>query len=363
VLVLGLTAAGIAAISAPFALRMRAYGETIKPRMVNEYPEAGRGGRIGSLDRPPFPPFSRAATALARESALARPESMLIPAVADPIRKNKRASFVLQTLLVLGVAGGFLRLGLASAAARRLAALALSTALGYVLADALTPNLVVPQRYVQYAIPILVPLAIAGGLFGLLPRRLREHPSPRRARIAAATVLAVATLVLVTLGPGGPLGRRPSYTLRKPEKSLYEALGKLPKDAVVAGWPVGAMNTIALATRRTPFLTRETHYPYHTEMTLLMRKRMRALIAAYFATDVAPLRRLRDEFGVTHLLLEWSRVNAASLSYFRPFNSDIERAKSAVGGRPLAVLGSEPLTGVFRDGKYGLFDLSRLPAQ
>jgi hypothetical protein len=361
-LVLALTAVAIAAMVAPFALRMRAYGETIRPSMVKEYPEAGPGGRVGGLDRPPFPPFFRALAPVVRESALARPESMLVPAVAAPIRKSGTWSFALPLLLAVGVGIGYLRLGLANAAARRLAALAVATAAGYVLANALTPNLVVPQRYVQYPVPILVPLAIAGGLYGLVPRRLREDATPRAVRIAAGSVLAVAALFLVLIGPGGPLGKRPSYTLRKPEKGLYTALKALPKSALIAGWPVGALDNIALATRRTPFLSRETHYPYHTGMTQLMRQRMRALVAAYFATDEAPLLRLRNEFGVTHLLVEWSRLNASRLSYFRPFNSDIERALSAARGHPLAIMSSEQ-TPVFRDGKYGLFDLTRLTPQ
>jgi hypothetical protein len=164
----------------------------------------------------------------------------------------------------------------------------------------------------------------------------------------------------VLIGPGGPLGKRPSYTLRKPEKGLYAALAKLPKRALVAGWPVGALDNIALATRRTPFLSRETHYPYHTGMTELMRRRMRALVAAYFATDDAPLLRLRDEFGVTHFVVEWSRLNASRLSYFRPFNSDIERAINGARGRPLVLARQADTATLFRDAKYGLIDLARL---
>jgi hypothetical protein len=356
---LALAGAAIIAISAPFALRMRAYGETITPQMVKAFPEAGPGGRVGRLDRPPFPSFFRAASLMVSQSVLAEPRTMLVPAVAAPIRRSATASFIVQTLLALGVAIGYLRLGLASAAARRLAALAASTAAGYALANALTPNLVVPQRYVQYAIPILVPLAMAGGFFGLLPRRLRESASPRAGLAAAGLVLGAAALALVLVGPRGPLGKRPSYTLRKPERALYPALAKLPKDAVIAGWPAGALDFIALASRRTPFLSREAHYPYHTEMTLLMRRRMRALVAAYFATEDAPLLRLRDEFGVTHLLVEWSRLSASQVSYFRPFNADIKNALKALRGEQPAIH-RHPSALVFRDGRYGLFELARL---
>jgi hypothetical protein len=360
ILVLAVAGAASAAVTAPFALRMRAYGEAIKPDMVQQFPEAGPGGRLSDRDRPPFPPFFPAATGLARQSVLAGPRTMLAPTVADPIRKSRTASFILQTLFSFSVALGYLRLGLASSAARRLAVLAAAAAAGYALADALTPNLVIPQRYVQYTVPILVPLGIAGGLYGLLPRRLRDTSSPRAAWVAAGVVVALAALFLVTLGPGGPLGRRPSYTLKKRHNPVYEAVAKLPKQAVVAGWPVGIMDTLALASRRTPFLTRETHMPYHSGMTLLMRRRMQALIAAYFATNNAPLLRLRDEFGVTHLLVEWSRLDAPNLAYFRPFNSDIQRARHAARGRPYAIKQAEQQAAVFNNGKFSLIDLARL---
>jgi hypothetical protein len=259
-------------------------------------------------------------------------------------------------MILLGVA----RLGLSSAAVRRLAALAAATFVGYEIANLVTPTLVVPQRYAQYAIPVLVPLGLVAGLRGLFPAREREGPpTPGRARATTGFVLAVGTVVLLLFGGSGPLPRRDDYTLRRPDRPLYSAIKKLDESALIAGWPEGVMNQVPIATKRTAFLTQETHMPYHSEMTLLMRERMRALIAAYFATDTWPLRELVTRFGVTHLVVEWSHFHTPP-SYFEPFDADLRRALHAARGQRYEVLELAERAAVFTDEKYALLDLSRI---
>jgi len=65
------------------------------------------------------------------------------------------------------------------------------------------------------------------------------------------------------------------------DRPLLQAVAELPKSVLIAGWPEGVLETLPVLSRRTPFLTRELHVPYHTEMTLQMRERMKALIDAY----------------------------------------------------------------------------------
>ena len=76
-------------------------------------------------------------------------------------------------------------------------------------------------------------------------------------------------------------------------------------------------------------MTRETHMPFHRRYAELTRERMRALIAAYFASDPAPLRTLHQRYGVTHLLVD-RRHFAFPPPYFAPFDAET-RVAFAVG--------------------------------
>jgi hypothetical protein len=140
---------------------------------------------------------------------------------------------------------------------------------------------------------------------------------------------------------------------------VYAALRKLPKSAVVAGWPKGIMDNVPLVTLRTAFLTYETHVPYHTKMTELMRERMRALIEAYFARDPAPLRRLRDEFSVSHLLVDLRHFDGDAPGYFVPFAREASGLRRKARG-DFEVLRAMERAVVFRSGDRALLELRRL---
>ena len=74
--------------------------------------------------------------------------------------------------------------------------------------------------------------------------------------------------------------------------------------------------------------------PFHLRYTELMRERTRALIAAYFASDPAPLRELHRGYGVTHLLVDRSHF-ASVPPYFAPFDAEARAAFAAGRARGL----------------------------
>jgi hypothetical protein len=144
------------------------------------------------------------------------------------------------------------------------------------------------------------------------------------------------------------------------EIPLYRALGGLPATAVIAGFPGEAIDNVPYLTRRAAFITRETQMPFHAEYTLSQRARTRALIAAYFAGGSDPLRRLRDDFRVTHLLVDRRHFERRP-TYFAPFDGDIARAFDAAhaqGG--FAALALAPRAGVFTAGPLLLLELAKL---
>jgi hypothetical protein len=119
----------------------------------------------------------------------------------------------------------------------RLAAFAAATLIGYVVANAVTPSLVVPQRYVQFAIPILVPLGIVAGLRGLFPRRLGPDgfETPARRRWIFGFMLAVGTLVLLVFGGDGRRGRYDDVTLQARSRSTPRSESRRRTRSSLAG--------------------------------------------------------------------------------------------------------------------------------
>jgi hypothetical protein len=165
---------------------------------------------------------------------------------------------------------------------------------------------------VGYGVPVLA-LAGVPAAFGFLG----DH-AKRSVRIAPlAWILAVLALV----GSRGASWSGLTVLVSPAERPLYATLAALPKAALVAGWPGQAIDNVPYLSRRAAFVTRETHMPFHVRYTELMRERMRALVAAYYATERAPLHELHRRFGVTHLLVDRRHFDAPP-PYFAPFDAE-----------------------------------------
>lgn len=358
--VLGVTALGAAALLAPFALRMRPYGGVIHEQDFATFPEAGPGGRLSEGDRPPAEPFfevaaSTGAGTLAHGATPFWPE---VHAFAEG-RRRHQALFIVVSLLT---AAGVLRAGLLRSGRhfRRVAAFALAVFIGYQLAALVDPSLVPSSRYVRYGVPPLIVVLVPSAIVGLLPRGLRLRGRWRKLTAPLWTASFVAVLLALI---GTYNSRTFGYDIRlhESERGITAALRRLPADAVVAGWPQGFMDDIALFAKRTPLITYQTYMPYNKVMTLEMRARARAVIAAYYAPDLEPLRRLRDDFRVTHFLIEPGRLRKPG-RLFRPLGSDIAVAfaRLAQSANPNALAGDFGDAVLYRDARYELIDLTKL---
>lgn len=357
---LGGTAALCALLTAPFVLRMAPYGEAITPAMIADYPEAGPGGRQDSQTRPPFASLG-VAWKNAAALGLTGGGTPLVPRIGRPVSSDTNLRERMLDVIYVMTALGCLSLWFARhSAMRRLATFAVAIGISYVLANAVAPKLVVPPRYTLYGVPILMILAVSTAPLGFVPRFLAQRlrrPLP----VPHWSVLLSGILILALLGGKGRSDMALARYVTPADQPLYSAIAALPKSSLVAGWPIGAIETMPIVTRRTPFLTRQIHVPYHTDITLRMRHRMRRLIAAYFATDLAPLRQLRDEFGVTHLVVEPARLQRPG-RYFRPFGPIISAAFAQGQAAGFVVNRLRESAAVFDGGKYFVLDLTKLPA-
>jgi hypothetical protein len=318
--VLGITVAGCAVVIAPFVVRLRPQGAIIRGRDVRKFPEAGPGGRLVAADREPTEPFfSVAEFAATRTVHGLHPLVRSLHAAPGSTRSREPLLPVLAIVTALGALGSGLRRN--GRRMRRLAALALAVFIGFELASALHPSLAPTQRYAYLGVPPLVAILVPSAVLGFLPRRWRLPGSLAR-WTAPAWVLGCGGLLLAALGGRGNVLRCWDVQFSPRERRVFDVLEQLPHSAVIAGFPTRLMDDLPLGAKRAAFINYQMYMPYHQGMTRLMRERASAVLDAYYAPDLAPLKRLRDEFGVTHFLYE--RVDAHGHALFRPFGTEIK---------------------------------------
>jgi len=152
--------------------------------------------------------------------------------------------------------------------------------------------------------------------------------------------------------------------VEKPVRPLFDAIAALPKNSLIAGWPVGPLRKLEYVTRRNVFLTGDLHQVLHLNFMQAMRERMDAMFNAYLSVDEAPLRRLRQDFGVTHLIVETRDFTDPTHApeYFAPWRSRIHSRLAEIKGEEYLLKDTvHRKAAIFdRDGLI-LLDLAKLP--
>jgi len=344
----------------PTMLSCRQYGRLLSADDVAAYPEYGPQGRYGAPDRPPFASLPRALAVQSFHALVGSGEPFAprlrawgLPHPTDP-RFVSRIMPALAVMLAV-VCLGFVPAAFRDAGARRLLVLLLAACLGYLASRRLAPHLYLPQRYLAYPLPILVTVALPVAL-ATVARMLRGDGRRPLATAASGFALCALGFVLIGARVDPEVGLRPHAPYR-----MYEVVRSLPPDALVAGWPSGLVNDLPYLSRRRTLVTFETHQAFHLGYAEEMRRRMRALIDAYFATTLAPLVRLRDGFGVTHLLVDTTHYGSMPPVYFAPFDDWTRPAHAAARAAGAEVVRQLGTAGVFSEDRYVLLDLRRLP--
>lgn len=292
-------------------LMARGYGPLLTADDVAAYPEAGGGGRYDDRDRivAPFPSLWSELLRTQHETLTggAPPWSERLRAVAG------RAGFRGELAVVCAMVVGFALVAKKEPAARRLALLGLAVLTVYAASRLAAPYLYAPQRYLGYPIPVLIVIAlpVAAGAVPLLSRYLAER---RWSRPVAKLAITGACLLFF----GGPGDDRAGLTVdHRSDWQVFKFLRTLPETSLLAGWPGfrEPIDSVPYLARRRAFVTFETHQAFHRGYVDTMRGRMRAVIDAMFATDPAPLLRLRDNWGVTHLIIDRRHFDATPPKY------------------------------------------------
>ena len=211
----------------------------------------------------------------------------------------------------------------------------------------------------MFSLPFLITMVFPWCLSALL----KASPYLRHSRTRpGAALLGLIGLYLLLFGGRGNVAFS-GPPLVAAEKHLYDAIGRLPMDSVVAGWPVGPLRKAEYLSRRNAFLTGDLHQVLHEKFLLGMRQRMDAVFDAYLSTDGAPLLRLRDEFGVTHVIVDTRDFvdPEHAPEYFSPWRARIQPRLRAIKGKEYLLDPElhEKAT-IFRQDSLLLLDLKKL---
>lgn len=354
----GATAVAAGLVLAPTAWRLREWGTPIKPTAFAEFPEAGPGGRFFPEDRPPFPPFHEAAPAAMRKALVGAGDPLLaeaarrLPRVGDS-RSTTTALWGLSLLALVGYA----RLAYHRVEARRLLVLGGAALVGHTIAQRVTPSFFLPQRYVLYTVPVLGSLLLTSSFAGLW-----QLGAGRLRALAFVPVLAGNLAVLGLFGGRGSPTVGLNVVVGPDERALFDAISRLPRDAMIAGWP-WVVDSVPYETNRSVLVSFETSMPFHTVFTKMIRARTEAVIDAYLATSPEPLRSLREGHGVTHLVLRLSHLRGRPPGYFKPFDQRIRAAMVRAKAEGFELERQLATLTVFARGDLVLLDLSRLRAR
>jgi hypothetical protein len=230
----------------------------------------------------------------------------------------------------------------------------------HVVAWLASPYLYIPTRYFMFSLPFVITLLFPWSLYSLLARVPRLKSSRR---LRNMMFLGIVGVFLAAFGGRGNV-EFTGAMVEKPAQPLFDAIAALPKDAVIAGWPVGELRKVEYATRRNAFLTGDLHQVLHLTFLQVMRARMDALFDAYLSTDAAPLYRLRQEFGVTHLIVQTRDFTDPKHApeYFAPWRSRIQPRLREIKGKEYLMNGSlQKQAAIFNQNGLMLLDLAKLP--
>jgi len=256
---------------------------------------------------------------------------------------------VLCALVLVRRAGGGV-----SPKAARIGVYTVSIGASFAVATVVFPLLYIPTRYVVITLPALIPVVFPA-LWTRGTAALLTFGSARTREVSGA---AVGVTVLALTG-WFSLSVRPMPTASG-HRELLSYIRSLPRESVIAGWPRGSLDTISLFTGRNVLLHEEAHQIFHRDFLLECRKRMRAIVKLYAATDRTAVDELRREYGVTHLLMDRKHLKNTP-SYFAPFKDEIIAARATNMSDSLYLERLAQEAAVFRLQHLVLIDLSKVP--
>ncbi|MFC1462409.1 hypothetical protein ACFLQU_02275 [Verrucomicrobiota bacterium] len=315
VILVALTVLLCVAVLVPVRLATREFGPLVNIRDTLNYPEWGPNGRYLPHDSPPFSGFVERVEKYAGAAFVGAGPSWASLIGGPKLQLARIPRAVVIVLLLWALVG--LLVAIRREPVMHFLLLPVVAVCGFFISRPLAPLLYLPGRYIIYVFPITAAVGVPTGLV-LLGRELasRLKCSP------LVTAIPAVALLLISVAFMGTYRQNPYHGLpvdARWTQPLYDFIGNLPGNAVIADWPQGYGEGVPYFCRRSALITMETYQTFHEKYTHMVRDRLESVIEAYLAGNPAPLVLLRDKFGVTHLLVCPSDYKTAP-AIFQPFS-------------------------------------------
>lgn len=345
----------------PQLLGGKLYGERLSIDAEGQYEEWSGNGRYTPGDRGvPISFWNKSLSSMVSALSAERQSKEKMSSLGEPESRKAQKHSILQDTLPIIVATGLVGLVALikvrfriSPEAVRCGIFFLGTYVTFTAADLLFPLLYIPSRYIALGLIALIPVVFPS----VWAATVRAFTPAVGIRLAGVTTILVGAGIFASLG-WHHLSVK-SLPTASGNRSLFAFIKRLPQESVVATWPRGVASMIPLFTARSVLVFEEGHQIFHREFLEEMRRRTRAIIAAYSATDPAPLAELRDRYHVSHILISKKHFTKTP-TYFAPFGREIREAREALGTKPLFLSGLINTHTVYSDNDYVIIDISTI---
>lgn len=326
--IIGITALFSLVILSQNLVSQAAYGTRINPynpEQVKMFPEVLDRHRVTKLDREVSLKSIVLLSYISAKSAFQASKNNIYTDYFSTQNKIKEASIIL--LLFLTLVGSII-LWLLYDSAKRLLIMFFSIYICAFLSLILYPLLYFPSRYLGSSLfllmIVLVP-ASAGVVFSLIFSRTDRQSSDKINIWMFLSIIIV--IVILYIGNKGPTNSGLNRIIYKEDIPVYEFIRSLPQQTVIAGWPKDSViQNIPYFTNRRVLLNLETHLVFHEKYALEMRHRWKLLVSSYFNLASSSTKKMIQEYGVTHMLLNKEYLNLqVKPEYFSSFTTDINR--------------------------------------
>ncbi|GAB4392203.1 MAG: hypothetical protein Tsb0032_06910 [Kiloniellaceae bacterium] len=260
-------------------------------------------------------------------------------------------------LCVAFAAYGLLRLPRGSAPRKAFVGFALSSMVLAGVVYLLQPFHV--YRYILYPVFTVVPLLTVFGLQQACRQLSRLLRFPDAAVIVILFPLALA---FDSVNPE-KAGYRWHLGL-EPQQVLAFAADQ-PADSLFAIWPGSGqeLEMLPYIAARPLFVLEKAHVPNFIDHLLILRGRMDALIDAYLALEVSPLRALHCRWGVDYLIVDRAHFapGGDGPEYFAPFDARIAAIRETYRPEDFLLSAPAPAAVVLETEAYRVVELAALP--
>jgi hypothetical protein len=244
----------------------------------------------------------------------------------------------------------------------------ISACLAYELSCLLYPYLYIPKRTLMYTVPLVVHIGLIFGFIEFIKVLFRIKHLSKFDPVKVATLLLfilIASFLIDQNLPGTRL-----HNKRDSAQLLIYLKDNLPEQALIAGWP-GEVDDIPLLSKKRILVGYETYVAFHTDYILEMRRRASAVIDAYLSDDINAIKRLRDEFNVTHFIVNWKYFEPVGLtrnqlpiflapSFFEPHQTHISELLNRVHPQKRALFKLSKDIEEVRIGTISILDLRKI---